>query len=80
MRKAKAQLEEDLMPLKEAAEYLYLDESTLRKGLCGTGEFAKIYQGRLVFFIRSQVVQHKQRLIQAAMARERRIEEFISQP
>lgn len=71
-------LEEDLMPLKEAARYLHLDESTLRKGLCGTAEFSKIYQGRLVFFIRSQVVSHKRNLIEAAIAKEQRLTELIA--
>lgn len=76
MRKKTATFDEDWMPLKEVAEYLKLDESTIRKGLCGTGGFAKIYQGRLVFFIRSQVVQHKRSLIEAAIARQQHVDEM----
>lgn len=63
------------MPLKEAAEYLHLDESTLRRGLCGTERFAKIYQGRLVFFVRSQVIAHKRNMIQSALAQQEKLSE-----
>jgi hypothetical protein len=61
------------MPLAEAAACLYLDKTTLSKGLCGTDGLQKIYQGRRVYFIRSQVEAHKRNLIQAALSRQERL-------
>lgn len=64
------------MPLVEAAAYLHLDESTIRKGQAGTSGFAKVYQGRRVYLIRSQVATHKRKMIQASLVRQARLDEL----
>ncbi len=73
-RKPKA--ESPFMPLKEAAELLSLDESTVRKGLAGTEHFTKVRQGKgqkqRIFLLRAEVDAHLQSLITNAIAQKER--------
>ncbi|HYE73769.1 MAG TPA: helix-turn-helix domain-containing protein [Blastocatellia bacterium] len=54
-----------LISLDEAASLLGVDESTIRKNLCGFS-FTKIRLGRRVVIPRAEVVAHIERLIEEA--------------
>ncbi len=64
------------MPLREGAELLSLDESTVRKGLAGTEHFTKVRQGRgekqRIFLLRAEVDAHLQSLIEYAREQNKR--------
>ncbi len=59
-----------LIPLREAAEMLCLDESTVRQGKTGTASLTKVRQGTgvraRVFLIRTEVQEHLASLIETA--------------
>ena len=65
-----------LLTLKEAAELLRLDESTVRKGHAGTAHLTKVRQGggkrRRVFLVRSEVEQHIRQMIDEARDKQER--------
>ena len=61
---------EELLTLREAAEILRLDESTIRKRRAGTEHLTHVRQGtgqrQRIFLIRSEVEQHLRELIEYA--------------
>jgi len=65
-----------LIPLKQAAEILCLDESTLRKGEAGTGSLTRVRQGegkrQRVFFVLQEVQAHIESLVAHARSLDER--------
>jgi hypothetical protein len=61
---------EKLITLREAAERLRLDESTLRKRQAGTDHLTLVRQGtgqrRRIFFVESEVEAHVRNMIEQA--------------
>ena len=60
---------ESLIPLRDAAEMLGLDPSTLRKRAAGTARLTIIAQGRKLFMVRGEVIAHRQKIIDDARRR-----------
>jgi excisionase family DNA binding protein len=54
---------------KQAAEFLGLDEETVRHGRAGTGEIPRIKLGRSVRFDPDDVAEFRERRRQASVAR-----------
>jgi hypothetical protein len=69
MTKKQAATTSRLVPLREAADLLHLNESTIRKGLAGTAELTKIRQGVRVYLLRDEVDAHIAFLIETAKAK-----------
>lgn len=57
---------EALIPLREAAELLGLDTSTIRKRSAGTANLTIVYQGRKLFLVRGEIIAHRRKLIDDA--------------
>ncbi|HEX8773739.1 MAG TPA: hypothetical protein VF735_09010 [Pyrinomonadaceae bacterium] len=72
---------DELIPLKEAAEMLCLDESTIRKGRAGTANLTRVRQGagkrRRVFLLRSELELHIRLLITDAKEQQGRPLELV---
>lgn len=57
---------EALIPLREAAELLGLDSSTIRKRSAGTADLTIVRQGRKLFLVRGEIIAHRRKLIDDA--------------
>jgi hypothetical protein len=70
-----------LITLREAAEMLRLDESTIRKGRAGTDVLTLVRQGRgkrqPIFLIREEVEGHIASMVEHARSQKRRIKELV---
>lgn len=70
-----------LITLREAAEKLRLDESTIRKGRAGTQGLTLVRQGtgkrQRVFLILEEVEAHKASLVEHARSQKRRPFELV---
>lgn len=60
---------EVLIPLREAAQLLGLDPSTIRKRSAGTANLTIIHQGRKLFLVRGEIIAHRRKLIDDARLR-----------
>ncbi|MEK6281588.1 MAG: hypothetical protein AABN95_14635 [Acidobacteriota bacterium] len=73
MRKNQIQLVESdmevLVPLREAAQLLGLDPSTIRKRSAGTAHLTIVHQGRKLFLVRGEIIAHRRKLIDDARLR-----------
>lgn len=58
-----------LVPLREAAELLGLDPSTIRKRSAGTANLTILHQGRKLFLVRGEIIAHRRKLIDDARRR-----------
>lgn len=80
---AEAADDDEFMTLQEAAQYLRLDESTIRKRRAGTESFTHVHQGRpgskrpRTMLLRSEVVLHRRQLIAAAREKNSRAIEMV---
>lgn len=70
---SKKQIESPFISVREAAEILNLNPKTVHNGGNGTGHFMRIKQGRLVRLMRSEVLEHRDRLISDAKELRRKI-------
>lgn len=55
-----------LISLREAAEMLGLDSSTIRKRSAGTASLTIIRQGRKLFLVRGEIIAYRRKLIDDA--------------
>lgn len=72
MSKALRSVETDLdalIPLREAADLLGLDPSTIRKRSAGTAQLTVVHQGRKLFLVRGEIIAHRRKLIDDARRR-----------
>ena len=58
-----------LIPLRDGAELLGLDTSTIRKRAAGTAGLTIVPQGRKLFLVRGEVLAHRKKLIDDARQR-----------
>ena len=84
IRRKKQQLEYTgprLIPLRQAAEILCLDESTVRKGEAGTAHLKRVRQGtgqrQRIFLILEEVQAHIESLIEHARSLDERTERHL---
>jgi hypothetical protein len=80
-RKPEAKEPVTLITLKEAAEMLRLDESTIRKHRAGTDSLTLVRQGtgkrQPIFLIREEVEAHIQSLVDRARAQKERFPKLV---
>lgn len=58
--------DETLIPLKVGASLLGLSTASLRQGKAGTENLTKIPQGRKLYLVKGEVLEHRRKLIEAA--------------
>lgn len=57
---------DDLIPLSVGAERLGLDPSTIRKRKSGTESLTLVRQGRNLYMVLGEVIEHRRRMIEDA--------------
>jgi hypothetical protein len=58
--------DEALIPLRVGASLLGLSTATIRQGKAGTENLTRVPQGRKLFLVKGEVLEHRRSLIKAA--------------